>query len=271
MVTALPLPTWVEIAIAVAALAAIIFVPPIRRVVGTLIGVAIAIGAVFVAVVGTAILMNNVTIYDSPGPYPRVVRFLTVNRAATSEKGSGSAECSQNKYPTESAANPPPPPVRERKPAALKNTAGVRVAAAASPIATPHPSGGAQPEADEYPELVRRGYPGISRNKLFELARQTVNELGGWQVVNAGADTLDCIYTTRVFRFEDEVRITVLPASEIDLCSHSRVAESGSWLRFFPGDFGANIGHIKEFYGALEPKVEAVYKEQEQKANSAER
>lgn len=236
---------------------------------GTLLGVAIAIGSIFVAVVGTAILMNNVTIYDSPGPYARVTRFLTVNRAATSEKGSGAAECSQNKSATESAANAPAPPMRRRKPAALKRTAGER-AAASSRTATAQPSG-AQPEADEYPELVRRGYPGISRNKLFELARQTANELGGWKIVSAGGYTLDCIYTTRVFRFEDEVRISVTPSSEIDLCSHSKVADSGSWLRFFPGDFGANIGHIKEFYAALEPKVDAVYKEQEQNANSLPR
>ena len=116
---------------------------------------------------------------------------------------------------------------------------------------------------------MRHGYPGIARNKLFELARQTVNELGGWKIVNAAPYTLDCVYSTRVFRFQDEVAITVMPNSEIDLCSRSKAAESGSWLAVFPGDFGANIGHIKEFYAALEPKVEAVYKEQEQKANSA--
>jgi hypothetical protein len=31
----------------------------------------------------------------------------------------------------------------------------------------------------------------------------------------------------------------------------------------FSGDFGANIGHIKEFYAAIEPKVDQAYTEQE--------
>ena len=39
-------------------------------------------------------------------------------------------------------------------------------------------------------------------------------------------------------------------------------------LRYFPGDLGANIGHIKVFYETLEPKMDEVYKEEQDKQNA---
>ncbi len=119
---------------------------------------------------------------------------------------------------------------------------------------------------------MTRGFPGIPRQKLFELSQQTVNSLGGWKVVRADprSFTLDCLYTTRIFGWQDDVRITVTPRGEIDLCSRSEIGLPGStsWLRFFPGDLGANIGHIKQFYETLEPRMDEVYKQEQERQNA---
>ena len=39
-------------------------------------------------------------------------------------------------------------------------------------------------------------------------------------------------------------------------------------LRYFPGDLGSNVGHIKQFYETLEPKMDEVYKEEQDKQNA---
>ena len=128
------------------------------------------------------------------------------------------------------------------------------------------------PLDDVFPELILRGYPGISRDKLFQLSQETVNSLGGWRVAKASPSnyTLNCIYTSRFLKLEDDVRITVQPSGDIDVCSRSGLArpDTTSPLRFFPGDLGANVGHIKEFYEALEPKMDEVYKEEQDKQNA---
>jgi uncharacterized protein DUF1499 len=253
--------TSVEILLVAALLAVVLFVPALRRFVSRMAATILVFSGIAAAIFGVAVLMNNVSLYESPGPSARVRRFLSVNWAATSEKGLGSAECSQHVPGTHAAADKPRP------------AAAQRPAAIAMPTPTPEP--GAPEQEDYYPELVRHGYPGIARAKLFELAKATVDGLGGWKVVNADAraGVLECVYTTRIFRFEDEVRIAILPNSEIDLCSRSRsgIPDASSWMHYFPGDFGANIGHIKEFYEALEPKVDAVYKEQEERQQNAGR
>ena len=66
------------------------------------------------------------------------------------------------------------------------------------------------------------------------------------------------------------MRITIDPSGDIEVCSRSGLArpDATSILRFFPGDLGANIGHIKEFYEALEPKMDEVYKEEQDKQNA---
>jgi uncharacterized protein (DUF1499 family) len=261
--------SWVAIGLTAAALAVVILVRTVRRIVARVISVTVAVLAILGSIAGAAILMNNVTIYDSPGVAARVLRFLSVDWAATSADGLSLAPCAHGwadghiqPAPARSAANAA---------GAARESRG-RVAGKAAAAAAPTP---AASEEEAVPELVRHGYPGISRGKLFELANATVSQLGGWKIVNADprAGVLDCVYTTRIFRWEDDVRIIVSANSEIDLCSRSRVGapDSGSWLGIFPGDFAANVGHIKEFYEALEPRVDAFYKEQERKMNGERR
>jgi len=241
--------------------AILVIFPTVRRIAKITLTLAITLGASAIAIGGLAILMNNVGINEQPGVWPRVYRFLTVNWAATSAKGTGMATCQEGAAGARSRQSGAPV-------AAARPRGGDRRSAPGQPTATPS-AASAGTEEDVYPELIRRGYPGLSRATLFALAKETVSELGGWQVVKEEprAYTLECIYATRLLKFEDEVKIVVTPRSEIDLCSHSGVGEGGTgipgWL--FSGDFGANIGHIKEFYSALEPRVDQAYKEQERK------
>jgi hypothetical protein len=241
----------------------LIFVPFVRRVIGALIRLAIFIIAIAVVIAGVSMLMNNETIFEKPGPEMRTVRFLTMNSARTSDSGTGSVTCDMNAAPEAKPANEKPGEKRKHAEKAAEAPAAAPSAGTPSAEATPD---------DDYDELIRRSFPGIPRAKLYDLSKDVVNSLGGWKIVkeNPGAGTLDCIYTSRILGMEDDVRITVEPSGVIDLCSRSGTArpDSTSWFRWFPGDLGANIGHIKQFYETLEPKMDEIYKEQQERENA---
>jgi hypothetical protein len=257
-------------------IAAMIFVRPLRRLAVFLIRLAIFAVGVAVAVAGVAMIMNNETIFEKPSAGQRVTRFLTMNSAAASASGSGAVTCDMGDKPkVAAAAETPgapaaaPTPVPKKRAARAQANGGPEVIRTAVPISTPAPL------EDVYPELIRRGFPGISRQKLFQLSQETINSLGGWKIVKADQSryTIDCIYTTRFLHLEDDVRITIQPSGEIDVCSRSGTARPNptSALSLFPGDLGANIAHIKEFYEALEPKMDQVYKEEQDKENEKKR
>src|SRR5208282_4180334 len=257
---------YFNLIVAVVVVLILIFVPFVRRLVFALLRVAIAVAALVIAIGGISMLMNNETIYEKPGAEARAVRFFTMDHAATSDKGLGSATC---KWPDE----PTPTPTPTAAPTPGTESSAVTPPEAAPKFAPPSATASPAPEEeDEYPELMTRSFPGISRQKLFDLSQQVVNSLGGWKVVKADprAGTLDCIYTTRILGSEDDVKITITPRSEIQICSRSGTSrpDSSSLLRFFPGDFGANVGHIKQFYETLEPKMDEVYKEEQDKENA---
>jgi hypothetical protein len=255
--------------VGVIVLAILIFVPLLRKVLSLVVRLAIFFIGLAVAGAGVAMIMNNETIFEKPGATTRVKRFISMNSAAATASGSGSATCDMGASKSHPEASPTPAAGAtkkhgEKKAAANEGeaTSGGRMA----PIATPAPLD------DIYPELIRRSFPGISRQKLFQLSQDTINSLGGWKIVKSDprSGTLDCIYTSRIFKWEDDVRITIEPSGEIDVCARSGTArpDSTTMLRYFPGDLGANIGHIKEFYETLEPKMDEVYKEQQDKENA---
>jgi hypothetical protein len=248
------------IIVAVTLIAVLIFVPAIFRL---LVSLATFLIPVAIAVAGIAMIMNDETIFERPGPAQRVVRFVTMNSAAASQSGSGAVICQMGNQPQPATPAETAPHKRIARKAPADQPQPAR---RLEPIATPAPLD------DVFPELIRREYPGIPRQKLFELSQQTIKSLGGWKIVTADPRTftIDCIYTTRVFKFEDDVRITVQASNELDVCSRSGMArpDATSMLRYFPGDLGANIGHIKEFYEALEPKMDEVYKEDQEKQNA---
>ena len=240
-----------EIVVAAIALGLIFFVPRVRRAVGAATGVVISIAAIAVAVGGTALLMNNVTIFDTPGKLARIKRFLTVDWAATNRDGLGSVQCEYG-WPGEPFVPPVEPD--HRRPRARPQPSAVPPQAGNN-VQSPAP-GWASNQEDFYPELVAHGFPGIPRAELFDDAQQAVSSLGGWKIVtlDRSNSAFDCLYTSRLLHFEDEIRIVVTMKNRVYVCSRSKSS-------LFPGDFGANIGHIKEFEEALEPRVDTFYKE----------
>jgi Protein of unknown function (DUF1499) len=254
--------TPAEIVIAVVVLAAMIFVPILRRLFGLIIRLAVFFVAVGIVAAGVTMIMNNETIFERPGIGQRVTRFLTKNSVAASQSGSGAVTCAMETPP------PPPPTAAEAKPHKHPEKKEPAIQTTRNDLSNASPA----PLDDVYPELIRRSFPGISREKLFQLSTDTVNSLGGWKIVKSspGSYTLDCIYTSRIFKLEDDVRIAIDPSGDIEVCSRSGLARPGttSLLSYFPGDLGSNVGHIKEFYETLEPKMDEVYKEEQDKQNA---
>src|ERR1700731_1866550 len=84
--------------IVVVFIALIIFVPFLRSMLSGLFRFSFLLAVIFLAAAGSAILMNNETIFDRPGSKMRLVRFLSEDSAATSEKGLGDAPCEIDKH-----------------------------------------------------------------------------------------------------------------------------------------------------------------------------
>jgi hypothetical protein len=231
---------------------------------GTLCRVVVFIGAMAVIIGGTAILMNNVSLAGPPNPAVRLQRYLTMNWAATSDRGDGAAVCAT---PAELAVRQPAG-VEHRERRHLRRTAAkTETQPTAASASTPAAATGGGEVQPGFPELVRNSYPGIPPAVLMQVAASTVSGLPGWQIVNSDPKTLtiNATYRTRLLGFIDDVRIVVTPRSEVDVCSRSRVGEPGSEspLSALHGDFGANIGHIKEFYLAMAPAADEAYRQVE--------
>ncbi|MGB8412854.1 MAG: DUF1499 domain-containing protein [Candidatus Binatus sp.] len=242
-------------------IAVLFFVPFALRL---LVRLALFLIPVAIAAAGIAMIMNDETIFERPGADQRVIRFVTMNSAAASASGDGSVTCRMGIQPNAVATSAAPATKRHAaKQAPAKPPDSTR---RLEPASTP------APPDDVFPELIRRSFPGIPRQKLFQLSQDTINSLGGWKIVKADSrdSTIDCIYTSRIFKFEDDVRITVQPSGEIDVCARSGLArpDATSILRYFPGDIGASVGHIKQFYEALEPKMDEVYKQAQDQQNA---
>ena len=99
-----PGPERLAAEIVLGAIALILLSIYVRGPIGTLCRVAVFIGAMAVIIGGTAILMNNVSLAGPPNPAVRLHRFLTVDWAATSDKGDGAAACAD---PAELAGRQP--------------------------------------------------------------------------------------------------------------------------------------------------------------------
>jgi Protein of unknown function (DUF1499) len=241
-------------------IALLIFTPFFRSMLSGLLRFAFLIVVIFFAAAGTAVLMNNETVFDRPGMKQRAITFMTQDSAATSEKGIGDAQCEFDKHAD--AAN-----VEEARAKAQKKK---ELAQAGAPSATPTAAGDAEDE-NLYDELVTRNYicegldtpVAIPRAKLLDMVQQTIAELQGWKLIDSDPRTgmLNITHTSRVLGLEDDIRIAVTPHADVEICSQSKSPLVG----FFPGDFGANIGHIKEFYAALKDKTDQFCTELEQK------
>jgi uncharacterized protein (DUF1499 family) len=256
-----PGPERLAAEIVLGAIALILLSIYVRGPIGTLCRVAVFIGAMAVIIGGTAILMNNVSLAGPPNPAVRLHRFLTVDWAATSDKGDGAAACAD---PAELAGRQPADAGHHERRHLRRTAAHMDPASAATPAAVAGRVAGS-PAQPGYPELVRNSYPGIPPARLMQVVASTVSGLPGWEIVSSDAAklTINAVYHTRLLGLADDVRIIVTPRSEVDVCSRSRVGEPGSQSPLaaaFHGDFGANIGHIKELDLALAPAADEAYR-----------
>lgn len=101
------------------------------------------------------------------------------------------------------------------------------------------------------PELRPHDYV-LSPEQLFVAARATAGTLS-WMIVSEDVAhwRLHAMVVTRLWRFKDDVRISVeaLPqGARLNLVSQSRVGR---------GDLGANTRHILDFYTALDARLGA--------------
>jgi uncharacterized protein (DUF1499 family) len=109
-------------------------------------------------------------------------------------------------------------------------------------------------ETPEYPEIQPLYYTADPR-RVFDESVSSVKELERWELVKSDVATrkIEATSTTRVFKFVDDVTITVQPVTEfvtrVDVHSRSRVGK---------GDFGQNARNIEAFYGELEERLGAV-------------
>ena len=109
-------------------------------------------------------------------------------------------------------------------------------------------------ETPEYPDIQPLYYTADPR-RVFDESVASVEELERWEVVKSdvATRTIEATSTTRVFKFVDDVTITVQPVTEfvtrVDVHSRSRVGK---------GDFGQNARNITMFYGELEERLGAV-------------
>ena len=106
--------------------------------------------------------------------------------------------------------------------------------------------------AAAFPELRPHDYA-LSPEQLFAAARATAETLS-WMIVSeeVAHRRLHAVVTTRLWRFKDDVRITIeaLPnGARLKLVSQSRVGR---------GDLGANTRHILDFYSVLDARLSAV-------------
>ena len=100
----------------------------------------------------------------------------------------------------------------------------------------------------EYPELMTRSYP-----LAIEQMRQTViDAIAGlnWELVESEDTKLHAVVTTRLFKYKDDVYVSVESISPDESSMQIR-----SVSRVGRGDLGTNIRHIINLYSAVEDAI----------------
>jgi uncharacterized protein (DUF1499 family) len=99
-----------------------------------------------------------------------------------------------------------------------------------------------------FPELRTRHYS-LSADELFGKVKEAVGRMPSWTVAesNDNSRELHAIVTSKLFRFKDDVNVSVVPEPGgrplVQIKSVSRVGQ---------GDLGANTRHVMDLYDALE-------------------
>ena len=103
-------------------------------------------------------------------------------------------------------------------------------------------------EGSPFPELRPRRYT-RDADSLYRTVQEAVTRLPRWEIAATDdtARTVQAVVTSRIFRFKDDVTITVVPEPGghpvVQVRSESRVAK---------GDLGTNTQHVLDLYAMLE-------------------
>ena len=103
-------------------------------------------------------------------------------------------------------------------------------------------------EGSPFPELRPRSYT-LPADELYGKVKQTIGGMPHWEIVETKDDArqLHAVVTTPLFRFKDDVTVSVVPQPggkpAVTMRSVSRVGQ---------GDLGANTRHVMDLYDALE-------------------
>ena len=105
-------------------------------------------------------------------------------------------------------------------------------------------------DTPEYPDLQPQKF-GVSVVRAFDASLATARDLG-WEIVHESreAGEIEAVDTSRIFRFKDDVTITIKPGTG-ESCSvyvHSR-------SRVGKGDLGANARRIIRFQTELAKRL----------------
>ena len=117
-------------------------------------------------------------------------------------------------------------------------------------------------EGSPFPELRPRHYEHVPPAQLFATVQQAIGKLPHWHVVeqDAAHGALHAVVTTALWRFQDDVRIRVVP----DPATAGAVLLIRSESRVGKGDLGTNTRHLLDLYAQLDatipPPATAAYK-----------
>jgi uncharacterized protein (DUF1499 family) len=103
-------------------------------------------------------------------------------------------------------------------------------------------------EGSPFPELRARRYV-LAADPLFAKVKEAVAHLPRWENVEASDERreLHAVVTSRIFRFKDDVTVTVVPQPDARPLVMVRAVS-----RVGKGDLGTNTRHVLDLYEMLE-------------------
>ncbi|MEY4166801.1 MAG: hypothetical protein RIR52_625 [Acidobacteriota bacterium] len=105
-------------------------------------------------------------------------------------------------------------------------------------------------QTPEYPDIQPQHFSGLATGTAFDLALATAESMG-WELREANRDqgVIEAVATVPVFRFRDDVTITITGETGeavVNIRSRSRVGKS---------DLGENARRIRRFQAALAAQI----------------
>jgi uncharacterized protein (DUF1499 family) len=103
----------------------------------------------------------------------------------------------------------------------------------------------------EHPELLMRDYP-LQQDSILPIVEKAMLSLG-WDILvsNKTKQSIHAVVTTTLWRFKDDVIVTLQPVAGND---RTRVGVRAS-ARVGRGDFGTNTRHILNLYSTIENEI----------------